>query len=58
MKYCKDFAKKFDLDEPCCSSCHEDSEWGYSLIHEEVDGVEYEICCTLSNAYDEKCGVS
>ena len=39
IKYCSDFP-----DVPCCDSCHEDDEGGYSNL---LGYPEYYVCCSV-----------
>lgn len=32
----------------CCTSCHEDVEYGYCMCWVEIDGKDYEVCCRAS----------
>jgi len=41
-------------DVACCFSCHYDQdEFGYEICGFEHDGVEFEVCCALSGAFDK-----
>jgi hypothetical protein len=50
---CTDFAEATGLEDvSCCSSCHEDCyEYGMDMLYVTLDGQEYDVCCTLYNAW-------
>lgn len=49
MNFCDDLAEKLNIKCDCCDSCHNDSDNGYaSLIEKEINGIYYQICCSMS----------
>lgn len=50
---CEELAKALGwrTESDCCSSCHEDAEFGYhDLLEVEYDGKLYLVCCRMSEA--------
>lgn len=42
------------LPPGCCSSCHDDEDFGYPLLNPDIDGEEAEICCAILIAWEAK----
>ena len=56
---CEELSKKFDISLNCCDSCHDDFESGYSdMCCKIIDDVSFDICCRMSQSYDEKFKVT
>lgn len=50
--YCEDFRHVFNLQVPCCSSCHDEFE--DSLYSPEIIDIGediYHVCCKLEQEY-------
>lgn len=48
------FLNKYNLDTGCCSSCHEDTSYGFDLC--ELDFTKKRcafVCCRVANAWDK-----
>ena len=54
MGSCKELKKRYPQFEivDCCNSCHEDSnEHDVCMCSLTVEGDDFEVCCTIANAY-------
>lgn len=49
------FLKKNGINVYCCSSCHEDEEYGYDYLIEMyfTKNRIVNVCCNVSNAFDK-----
>lgn len=47
MIYCHDLQARYDDCPYCCSSCHEDEEYGYDLCGDYDQWTGVLVCCTV-----------
>lgn len=47
--------EKYNINVPCCQSCHEDddNDLGQMCVIYWEDDSEVEICCAVKNAYED-----
>jgi hypothetical protein len=41
----------FNVNSPCCASCHEDADYGYGICDIEYKGKYVDVCCVVADAF-------